>query len=86
MSGAYAKRLLNEGRLIERDREQLAQDGIYVVFTKEDSYETGLFLIEGPPDSVYRYGWYLFSFVFPSDFPLHPPKVRFLSNEMNPVE
>lgn len=46
-----------------------------------DNILTGYAMIIGDKDSVYKYGMYLFRFEFPIDYPYHPPKVVFLTND-----
>jgi len=38
-------------------------------------------LIIGPPDTPYEGGYYLFKFIFPSDYPFSPPKITYHTND-----
>ena len=38
-------------------------------------------MIVGPSESLYRYGYYLFNFEFPREYPYAPPKVYYLTND-----
>lgn len=43
----------------------------------------GYALIVGPSDTPYEYGFYLFKFDFPTNYPYSPPKVTYLTNDGN---
>ena len=46
-----------------------------------DNILSGYAMIIGDKDTVYKYGMYLFKFEYPIDYPYHPPKVVFLTND-----
>ena len=45
-------------------------------YTDDDIYK-GYALIIGPKNTPYEYGYYLFEFIFPENYPFSPPKVKF---------
>jgi len=47
----------------------------------EDDIHVGRALIIGPMDSLYSYGFYLFRIIFPTDYPVSPPKVIYCTND-----
>jgi ubiquitin-conjugating enzyme E2 Z len=44
---------------------------------------TGYAIIVGPSDTPYEYGFYMFKFDFPYNYPYSPPKVTYLTNDGN---
>jgi ubiquitin-conjugating enzyme E2 Z len=40
-------------------------------------------LIVGPKYTIYEDGYYLFDITYPSNYPLQPPKLKFLTNDGN---
>lgn len=55
-------------------------DNIYYKHDEENLL-LGYGLIIGPTDTPYNYGYYLFQFEFPENYPFYPPKVTYLSND-----
>ena len=43
----------------------------------------GYAVIFGPTDTIYRYGAYMFEFKFPTNYPVSPPKLTYLTNDGN---
>ena len=41
----------------------------------------GYAVIFGPTDTIYRYGAYMFEFKFPTNYPVSPPKLTYLTND-----
>ena len=74
------KRLLKD--VIDIVKYPLTSEGIYYVHDENDSYK-GYALIIGPSDTIYRYGYYYFKFIFPQDYPFSPPKAEYLTNANN---
>jgi ubiquitin-conjugating enzyme E2 Z len=58
----------------------LTDMGIYYK-NDENDLSKGYALIIGPKDTPYQYGFYLFEFTFPYNYPYSPPKVKFLTND-----
>jgi len=54
--------------------------GIYYQ-NDEDDISIGYALIVGPDNTPYHYGYYMFQFKFPIDYPFRPPIVSFLTND-----
>jgi len=74
------KRLVTDVRQIMK--HPLHDNGIYYQHDQEDMLK-GRAVIIGPKDTPYQYGYYLFYFRFPSDYPHAPPKVKFLTFDGN---
>jgi len=74
------KRLLKD--VVNVIKSPLISDGIYYYHDEEDAYK-GYAMIIGPDNSIYRYGYYFFNFIFPTDYPFSPPKLEYLTNDGN---
>ena len=80
ISQSTIKRLLKD--LKEIKKNPLHSHGIY--YEHDDSnILKGQALIIGPKNTPYQYGYYLFNFEFPTDYPHNPPKVKYLTNDGN---
>lgn len=60
-------------------KNPLIENGIHYIHDDEDMLK-GYALIIGPEETPYFGGFYLFEFVYPTDYPFSPPKVTFLTN------
>jgi ubiquitin-conjugating enzyme E2 Z len=60
-------------------KNPLIENGIYYIHDDEDMLK-GYALIIGPEETPYFGGFYLFEFIFPTNYPFSPPKVNFLTN------
>lgn len=71
-------------RLIEDIKEitknPLESQGIYYKHD-ETNMLVGYAMIIGPDDTPYQKGFYFFKFNFPTNYPLSPPKVEYLTND-----
>ena len=63
-------------------KNPLTENGIYYVHDDTDMLK-GYALIIGPSDTPYFGGNYFFEFVYPSDYPHSPPKVKYWTNGNN---
>ena len=63
-------------------KNPLTENGIYYVHDDTDMLK-GYALIIGPSDKPYFGGNYFFEFVYPSDYPHSPPKVKYWTNGNN---
>lgn len=61
-------------------KNPLTEMGIYYKNDEQD-LSVGYALIIGPNDTLYQYGYYLFKFKYPHNYPFEPPKVTFLTND-----
>jgi ubiquitin-conjugating enzyme E2 Z len=61
-------------------KNPLTDMGIYYQ-NDEDDLSIGYCLIIGPKNTPYQYGYYLFQFNYPTNYPFEPPKVKFLTND-----
>jgi len=60
-------------------KNPLTENGIYYLHDDTDMLK-GYALIIGPSDTPYFGGYYFFEFVYPSDYPHTPPKVKYWTN------
>ena len=80
MSKDSRKRLQKD--IIEIIKNPLTEHGIY--YTHDDSNMLkGYAVIFGPNDTIYRHGAYMFEFNFPTNYPVSPPKLTYLTNDGN---
>ena len=77
MQKANQKRLLKD--VIDILKNPLEDNGIYYKHDENDML-CGYALIMGPEETLYNYGYYLFKFTFPTDYPFSPPKLTYLTN------
>lgn len=78
MSKDSRKRLQKD--IIDIIKNPLTEHGIY--YTHDDSNMLkGYAVIFGPTDTIYRYGAYMFQFKFPTNYPVSPPKLTYLTND-----
>jgi len=77
MQKTNQKRLLKD--VIDIIKNPLEDNGIYYKHDENDML-CGYALIMGPEETLYNYGYYLFKFSFPSDYPFSPPKLTYLTN------
>lgn len=68
--------------IIEIIKNPLTEHGIYYTHDDTDMLK-GYAVIFGPSDSIYRYGAYMFQFKFPTNYPVSPPKLTYLTNDGN---
>ena len=61
------------------DYKDILNDPIEDIFyyNEEDNIYKGYALIIGPKGTPYEFGYYLFEFNFPENYPFSPPKVKF---------
>lgn len=72
---AASKRLLNEFKKLEREKDKLANDTrIYISWSQHDLRHATALII-GPEDTPYCDGFYLFDVTFPDTYPSKPPSV-----------
>jgi ubiquitin-protein ligase len=53
-------------------------EGIYYNQDEKNAYK-GYSLIIGPESTPYEYGYYMFEFIFPDNYPFSPPTVKFIT-------
>ena len=78
VSQETTKRLIKDVRNVIR--HPLTDNGIYYVHD-ETNMLRGSALVIGPADTIYSYGYFLFSIVFPTDYPHSPPKLTYCTND-----
>lgn len=76
ISKQTAKRLIKDIKQLQKE----PLEGIHYIHDEEDILK-GTALIIGPSDTPYAGGYYLFKFIFPTDFPFSPPKVTYHTND-----
>lgn len=72
------KRLLTD--IKEIMKTPLTSHGIYYEHNETDMLK-GQALIIGPKDTPYEGGYYLFEFLFPTNYPYSPPKITYCTND-----
>jgi ubiquitin-protein ligase len=72
------KRLLTD--IKEIMKSPLTSHGIYYEHNEIDMLK-GQALIIGPKDTPYEGGYYLFEFLFPTNYPYSPPKITYCTND-----
>jgi len=77
MQKTNQKRLLKD--VIDIIKNPLEDNGIYYKHD-DNNMLCGYALIMGPEETLYNYGYYLFKFSFPTDYPFSPPKLTYLTN------
>jgi ubiquitin-conjugating enzyme E2 Z len=70
-------RLVSDVRYIRKN--PLSSHGIYY-FHDDSNILKGYGLIIGPKDTPYQDGFYLFEFLYPSNYPYSPPVVKYYTN------
>ena len=78
MSKDSRKRLQKD--IIDIIKNPLTEHGIYYTHDDSDMLK-GYAVIFGPTDTIYRYGAYMFNFKFPTNYPVSPPKLTYLTND-----
>tara|TARA_B100000424_G_C22933176_1_gene496395 strand:+ start:1420 stop:2139 length:720 start_codon:yes stop_codon:yes gene_type:complete len=73
-------RIIKDVRDIRKN--PLEEHGIYYIHDEENILN-GYAMIVGPPNTPYQYGYYFFTFTFPTNYPYSPPNVRFNKNPYN---
>ena len=78
MSKDSRKRLQKD--IIDIIKNPLTEHGIYYTHDDSDMLK-GYAVIFGPSDTIYRHGAYMFKFKFPTNYPVSPPKLTYLTND-----
>lgn len=78
MTANFVKRILFDIKLYESSKEEVNKDGIYINYSLEDVTRMTMMIV-GPKDTPYQYGFYLFDITLPYNYPLEPPKIRFMT-------
>ena len=76
MSSLAIKRISADIKNIRRNN--LDEQNIYVSVNEENMFKIKAMII-GPKDSPYENGFYFFDFEIPKDYPIRPPKVKFIN-------
>ena len=66
--------------IVDIIKNPLTEHGIYYTHDDSDMLK-GYAVIFGPSDTIYRYGAYMFEFNFPTNYPMSPPKLNYLTND-----
>ena len=77
MKKSNQKRLLKD--VVDIIKNPLCEHGIYYKHNDKNML-SGHALIIGPSETLYNYGYYLFEFEFPKDYPYTPPVLKYLTN------
>jgi len=79
ISDETRKRLLKD--VVDVVKNPLADQGIYYVHSDENMF-VGYAMVIGPADTPYADGFYLFKLNFPCNYPHYPPKLTFMTNDL----
>lgn len=74
-------------RRLMRDLQYLTQnpvDGIYAAPASADNIFEWNAILEGPDDSLFEDGSFVLTLKFPTDYPNHPPDVKFVTKVFHP--
>jgi ubiquitin-protein ligase len=77
ISKETVNRLLRDVKNIMK--HPLTEQGIYYIHDDTDMLK-GYAMIVGPSDTPYFGGFYFFEFLYPTNYPFSPPKVRYCTN------
>lgn len=80
MAGSALKRLMQEYRELTVN----PPEGIVAGPKSDDNFFEWEALITGPEDSPFEDGVFVAELVFPQDYPLSPPKMKFISDMFHP--
>jgi ubiquitin-conjugating enzyme E2 G2 len=80
MAGSALKRLMAEHRQLMKN----PPEGIVAGPKSDDNYFEWEANILGPPDTCFEYGVFKASLTFPKDYPMSPPKMKFVSDICHP--
>lgn len=72
------KRLIRD--ITEIYKNPLNDQGIFYVHDDSNMLK-GYAMIIGPKDTPYEHGFYFFEFMFPTNYPFSPPKLKYLTND-----
>jgi ubiquitin-protein ligase len=78
MSSRRTKRIIKELKELEDSIKILDESGIYFYY-KEENIGILYAMIVGPEDTPYEKGFYFFKFEYPENYPMEPPKAKYLT-------
>ncbi len=73
MSARSIKRIQKDLLDIEKSREDLKKNGIYVYYDESDILNVYTMFV-GTENTPYHHGFYFVKFTYPNDYPMSPPK------------
>lgn len=66
--------------IVDLMKNPLTDNGIFYAHDDTNMLR-GYAVVYGPEDTIYRYGAYIFTFDFPTNYPYSPPKLRYMTND-----
>ncbi len=73
MQNRASKRIIKELNDLNKDKANLAENGVYTYFN-DDNIKDIYALFIGSKDTPYEHGFYFIKFTYPDDYPMSPPK------------
>lgn len=77
----YIKRIMREMAIMQKDKEELNAEGIYIDWNDDNVLKIRAMIICLDKESPYYGGFYLFLITIPPQYPLDPPKVKFCTTD-----
>ena len=71
-------------RLMTELQYHIKDPNYFYSFTPKENIFIWDFILIGPPDSLYEFGIFKGTLVFPPNYPISPPKVKFLNDMYHP--
>ncbi len=72
------KRIVKEIQDLEKSKDLMKENGIYFHYDESDIKKLYVMII-GPKDSPYENGYYFFEFTYPDNYPMEPPKAKYMT-------
>lgn len=76
MTDKRSRRILNEIKEVETEKDILSQSGIYVYYD-ENNINNIYALLIGTSSTPYENGFYFFKFTYPPNYPMQPPLAKY---------
>jgi ubiquitin-protein ligase len=81
MSSRRIKRIIKEIKELEDSTKIMEESGIYFHYN-EDNISILYAMMVGPEKTPYEKGFYFFKFEYPENYPMEPPKAKYMTQGM----